>query len=1095
MRTIRRLPGGVGRVAWLGAVAAAVVCSTWSLRAQNPVPESIPQTVRFNRDIRPILSDKCFRCHGPDSATRRANLRLDDPEAVLKDATRTSPVDGSMQVISPGDRDHSALMRRITATDPARRMPFRGEPLSAREVTLIGRWIDQGATYEPFWSFMAPRRPETPTVEHVDWPRNAIDLFVLDRLEREGLMPSPEADRAALLRRVTFDLTGLPPTLAELDAFMTDDSPDAYEEAVDRLLASTRHGERMAAVWLAAARFADSSGYFADQRRDMSRWRDWVIDAFNRNLPFDRFTIEQLAGDLLPNATRDQVIASGFNRNHRTNSEMGIIEQEFFVENVVDRVATTGTVWLGLTVGCARCHDHKFDPITQKEFYQFYAYFNSIAESGIGQKTGNTPPLIHAPTPEQQAQLTAIEGRIAAAEKQLADLRPAIDTAQRAWEQSIGDSDPIDGDRHDGLTAHFPLASESERTFDGRRFVDGGSTGRRGPKTLDAYLQKPDPNLYSNVFGGGRAVTLAAWIDPTVPTGPIITRTLLDAPRGQGFSLLLEDGKLQLNLVGGNAGLWMDNDSGHVETANPVALNGRHHVAATYDGSRQIEGVSIYVDGEAQDLTVLFNGLGPQDPTEHPLRIGAGGGPDRFCGSIWDVRVYDHPLTPDQVTALAEPAALAEIAAIPPARRTPSQIRKIDSYFLRHQADARIDAARIAQLREERPGVTPPRYPKPAVTVDTVLAELKAARKQEADFEDTLPTVMVMRELPEPRAAHLLIRGNYDRPGDKVERATPAWLPPMPAGAPNNRLGLATWLVDPSHPLTARVAVNRYWEMAFGTGLVKTADNFGSQGEPPSHPELLDWLATEFVRTGWDVKAMQKLIVTSATYRQRSSVTADLLQQDPGNRLLARGPRYRLPAEMVRDQLLAVSGLLVDTLGGPSTKPYQPEGLWAGTMADYEQDHGDSLYRRSVYTFVRRSVPPPSLSLFDLAARDNTAVSSSRTNTPLQALTLMNDVAALEAARMLAERMLTEGGATAADRIAFAFRLATARQPSDAETEVLLRSLRSFGERYQRDRDAAFELVSQGEHPRDETLDVADLAAHAAVASLIFNLDEVVTQH
>ncbi len=1094
MRTILRLTRVLQRVGWLGAVAAAVVCSTWSLRAQELASEPLPQTIRFNRDIRPILSDKCYRCHGPDSGTRRAGLRLDGEDVVAKDATRSTPA-GSMKVIAPGNPDRSAVMHRITATDPAQRMPYRTEPLEDREVRLIRRWIEQGAKYEPHWSFIPPVRADLPAVQHADWPRNPIDGFVLARLEREGLQPSPEVDRHTLLRRVTFDLIGLPPTLGELNAFLGDDSPDAYEKVVDRLLSLPQYGERMAATWLAAARFADSSGYFADQRRDMSRWRDWVIDAFNRNLAFDRFTIEQLAGDLLPNATLDQVIASGFNRNHRTNSEMGIIEQEFFVENVVDRVATTGTVWLGLTVGCARCHDHKFDPITQKEFYQFFAYFNSIAESGIGQKTGNTPPVIHAPTPEQQSQLAAIEDRIEAAEQQLAGLRPAIAAAQREWEGSIGEADPLVGVPEDGLTAHFPLASATERTFDGRRFVDGGSAGGRGPKTLDAYLQQPDPNLYANVFGGGRAVTLAAWIEPVVATGPVITRTLLDAPRGQGFSLLLEDGKLQLNLVGGNAGLWMDNDSGHVETAEPVALRGRHHVAATYDGSRQIEGVSIYVDGELQELTVLFNGLGPQDPTEHPLRIGAGGGTDRFRGSIWDVRVYDRSLTPDQIAALAEPASLGEIASIRPAQRTPSQNHKIDSYFLTHQADARIDADRIAQLRKERPGVTPPRYPKPAVTVNTVLAELNAARHQKAELEDTLPTVMVMQELPRPREAHLLIRGNYDRRGDKVDRATPSWLPPMPAGAPNDRLGLARWLVDPSHPLTARVAVNRYWEMAFGTGLVKTADNFGSQGELPSHPELLDWLATEFVRTGWDVKAMQRLIVTSATYRQQSSVTADLLQQDPDNRMLARGPRYRLPAEMVRDQLLAVSGLLVDTIGGPSTKPYQPDGLWAGTMAEYEQDRGDSLYRRSLYTFVRRSVPPPSLSLFDLAERDNTAVSSSRTNTPLQALNLMNDEAALEAARMLAERMMTNGGATAAARIAYAFRLATARQPSDAEITVLLKSLQSYGMRFQWDREAALEFVSHGEHARDENLDVADLAAHAAVASLIFNLDEVVTKH
>ena len=1095
MRSIPRSTVIPRQIGWLNALVLTLACSTSSLLAQGPDPEPLPETVQFNRDIRPILSDKCYRCHGPDSGTRRAGLRLDDAEAVLKDAVRGAPADGVLRVIAPGDPDRSAVMHRITASDPGRRMPYGEAPLAPREVALIARWIEQGAQYEPHWAFIAPARPAPPAVRSAAWPRNPIDAFILARLEREGLQPSPAADRRTLLRRVTLDLTGLPPTPAEVAAFVADESPDAYENAVERLLASPRYGERMAAAWLAAARYADSSGYFADQRRDMSRWRDWVIDAFNRNLTFDRFTIEQLAGDLLPNATLDQKIATGFNRNHRMNSEMGIIAEEFFVESVVDRVSTTGTVWLGLTVGCARCHDHKFDPITQEEFYRLFAYFNSIAESGIGQKTGNTPPLVHAPTPEQQAELDAIEERIAAAEAQLAEFRPQIDEAQRLWEQSIGDAEPVVGVQEDGLTAHFPLSSPRERHFDGRRFVDGGSAGRRGPKTLDAYLQDPDPNAFDGVYGGGQALTLAAWIEPEAATGPIITRTLLDTPRGQGFSLLLADGRLQLNLVGGNTGLWMDNDSGHVKTVAALTPGSRRHVAATYDGSRQIEGVALYVDGERQALKVLFNGLGPQDPTEHPLRVGAGGGPERFRGSIWDVRVYDRALAPEQVAALAEPASLAEIAAVPPARRTPAQAHKIDSYFLAHQADARIDAARIEARRRERPSVSPPRYPKPDVTVGTVLAELGALRQQKAEFLNTVPTVMVMQELPQPRDAHLLLRGNYDRPGRKVERGTPAWLPPPPAGAPDNRLGLAMWLVDPSHPLTARVAVNRFWEMNFGTGLVKSTDNFGAQGDLPSHPALLDWLATEFVRSGWDMKAMHRLIVTSATYRQSSAVTPALQEADPDNRLLARGPRYRLPAEMLRDQLLAVSGLLVDTIGGPSVKPYQPAGLWAGSLARYEQGHGEDLYRRSLYTYVRRTVPPPSMSLFDVADRDNPSVSTNPTNTPLQALNLMNDVAALEAARVLAERMLTDGGATRAERLAFAFRLATAREPSEPELGVLLNSLENFDERYRRDREAATSLVSHGEHPRDESLDVAELAAHAAVASLILNLDEVLTKH
>ena len=1065
-----------------------MVCATWSVLAQNAPAESLPQTIGFNRDIRPILSDKCYRCHGPDSGARRAGLRLDSAEAVAKDAARNTAEEGVLKVIAPGDPEHSTVMHRIRASDSRRRMPFGGDPLSDREVRLIGRWIEQGAKYEPVWSFVAPVRPELPKVSNPAWPKNAIDAFVLEQLEREGLKPSPETDRATLIRRVTFDLTGLPPTPAEVDAFLADKSPNAYEKVVDRLLASPRYGERMAVSWLAAARFSDTYGLYFDQRKEMSPWRDWVINAFNQNKPFDQFTIEQLAGDLLPNPTLEQKVATGFNRNTRMTSEGGALEEEFFPEVVIDRVATTGTVWLGLTVGCARCHDHKFDPLTQKEFYQFYAYFNSIPESGLAQHAGNTPPLVYVPSPEQQAELKKFDERIAAAEKQLAALRPAIEEGQREWEKSLGDSNPVVGQLEHGLTGYFPLATEAERRFDGKRFVDGGTAGRRGRTRLDAYLHNTDENGFDNNFGDGNAFTMAAWIEPDVPTGPIITRTLLDTPRGKGLSLLLKDGKLQLNMVGASGIGWMDMDAGHVETADPVVLNGRHHVAATYDGSRMIQGVSMYVDGKPVKLKVLHRNLGPFYPTRDPLRIGAGGGSDRFRGAIWDVRLYELPLTPDQVAAVAEPASLAAIAAILPAERSRPQADKIDSYFLEHEAALWVEGPTQREATRRRRA-------KDRVTVDTIMAELREAQRQKEDFEDGLPTTMVMQELPEPREAHVLIRGNYDQPGDIVQRGTPSWLPAMPAGAPNNRLGLAMWLVDPSNPLTARVAVNRYWEMAFGTGLVKSADNFGSQGDLPSHQELLDWLATEFVRTGWDIKAMQKLIVRSATYRQSSTVTPELLEKDPDNRLLARGSRFRLPAEMVRDQQLVVSGLLVEKIGGFSVKPYQPAGVWDGAFnIKYEQDHGESLYRRSLYTFWRRTSPPPSLAIMDAADRDNPTVSSSRTNTPLQALSLMNDVAVLEASRMLAERMMTEGGLTSPDRVAFAFRLATAHQPTETKLNALLTALRGFRERYQGDREAALKLLSQGEHPRNETLDVADLAAHTAVASLIFNLDEVITK-
>ena len=1052
----RFLPSRVGfwRVGVVGTLV--LVCLTWSsLRAQNAPDAPIPETVRFNRDIRPILSDKCFTCHGPSSTGRRANLRLDD-EAAAK-----------AKVIVPGDPEHSLVIQRITSTDTRRRMPRQGEALSERDVKILTRWIEQGAEYEPWWSFAAPVRAQLPTVKDASWPKNEIDYFILDRLEKEGLRPSPEADRTTIIRRVTLDLTGLPPTLAEVDAFLADESPDAYEKVVDRLLASPHYGERMAATWMAVARFADTIGYQADYARDMHRWRDWVIGAYNRNLPFDQFTTEQLAGDLLPNATQDQITATGFNRLHRLMAETGSNPDEYWVENVLDRTTTMGTVWLGLTLGCARCHDHKYDPIAQKDVYQFYSFFNNSAESGVGLKGGNSPPVMAAPTPEQQARLKELEDKVTAAEEQVADFRPEIEKAQRAWERSLEDGNPVVGAMSDNLVAYFPLSSEAENRFDGKRFVEGGTINRLGPKN---------------------AFTMAAWIEPDAPSGPILTRTSMNA-KLRGYQFMLKDGKLQLNLA---TGYWMD-EAIHVETKEPVALSGRHHVAATYDGSYQVWGVRVYVDGKQVPLNLLFNAIGypslelPADP----LRIGAGGGPERFRGSISDVRLYDVPLSPAEIVALAEPTTIAEIAAIDPTQRTNAQAGKIDAYFLENQAIGLVDRVRRTgrqnqQRRRQRETAK--------VTLERSLAAVKDARREKEAFEDTLPTVMVMQELPEPRQAHILLRGNWETPGEKVDPGTPSWLPPMPAGAPRNRLGLAQWLMDPSNPLTARVVVNRYWEKYFGTGLVKSTDNFGSQGDQPSHPELLDWLATDYPRVNWDVKGMQKLIVTSATYRQASRVTPALLERDPDNRLLARAPRFRLPGEMVRDQALAIAGLLSPTIGGPSVKPYQPEGLWDVTNNTYDPGHGEDLYRRSLYTYWKRSVAPPSLAMFDVAERDNPAVVHNRTNTPLQALALMNDVTYLEAARMFAERMLTEGGTTDQDRIAYAFRLATAREPNETQFTVLLEELQSFRERYRTDEEAALKVLSQGEHPRNETLDVSELAAHAVVASLILNLDQVVTR-
>ncbi|MEO7652986.1 MAG: DUF1553 domain-containing protein [Bryobacteraceae bacterium] len=1025
--------------------------------------------VVFNRDVRPIFSDKCYTCHGPDKANRKTNLRFD----VEADAMANL---GKHFAIVPGDPSRSEMIRRVTTDNKALRMPpvYTGVKLTDREIDVLRRWVEQGAKWQKNWSLIPPVRAAYPNLKNREWAKNGIDYFVLDRLEREGWKPSPEADRPTLIRRVSLDLTGLPPTPAEVDAFLKDTSPDAYEKVVDRLLASPRYGERMAVRWLDAARYADTSGYQNDGERDMWRWRDWVIDAWNSNMPFDQFTVEQIAGDLLPHPKPSQRIATGFNRNHRGNSEGGIVPEEYAVEYVVDRVDATSTVWLGLTMGCARCHDHKYDPLKQKEFYQMFAYFNNIPEKGRALKFGNSPPVFPAPTPAQQAMLNDLDDRTRTAEKRYTSIAGDLEKAQRAWEKDARKrgvpgwtlerellahyaldgslagraADPLTGKDVpakflNGEAEYGPGSKGKAASFDGKRYIDAGNVGDFG------YFDK---------------FTMSAWIYPTASDGAILTRTL-DSPDGGGYGLHLKQGKLLLNLVA----RFLD-DSLRLETERGLELNRWHHVTATYDGSREAKGVRLYIDGENQKLKVIIDELNQSFDSKEPLRIGGGGGPEnRFQGRIADVRLYHVPLTAAEAAVLATPASIGEIAAIEPAKRTTGQAEKIERYFLEKEAPAAV--------REAWQQVT----------------DLRRARKQ---LLESLPTVMVMEESPKPRDTFLLLRGAYDKPGEKVMPGVPSALPPLPEGAPNNRLGFARWLVDPANPLTARVTVNRFWQMFFGAGLVKTVEDFGSQGEWPSNPELLDWVATEFIGNKWNVKGIVKTIVMSATYQQSSRVTPELIQKDPENRLLARGPRFRLPAEMVRDQALAVSGLLVEKTGGPSVRPYQPAGLWRelSNGGEYQPDTGDGLYRRTMYTFWKRTVSPPAMLTFDSALRETCTVRESRTNTPLQALTLMNNVTYVETSRNLAQRMMIEGGRAPAERIAYGFRLATAREPGEKKGRILLDSFHHYLDRYQTDRAAAEKLVSEGDSPRKKDLNVSELAAYTTVASLILNLDETVTK-
>ena len=1033
--------------------------------ATGAAPERV---VDFAREVRPILSANCFSCHGPDEATRQRGLRLDVQDGLFEDRGRL----GGPAVVA-GDAEESRLYQRLVTGSSRLRMPRDADPLTDEQIETVRLWIDQGAEWESHWAFIPPERAAVPPVSDPEWVRNPIDNFVLARLDAEGLGPSAEADRATLLRRVTLDLTGLPPTPGDLAAFLNDDSPDAYERAVDRLLGSDRYGERMATEWLDAARYADTNGYQTDGERTMWRWRDWVIDAYNANMPFDQFTIEQLAGDMLPNATRDQRIATAFNRNHSQNGEGGIVVDEFLVEYAVDRVETTSTVWLGLTLGCARCHDHKFDPLSQREFYEVLANFNNIPERGKAFKYVNSPPLITAPTAEQDAELAELDERLREAREAFAALEADATAAQAAWERSLANAGRVDWTLRDDLLAHHALdgdiAGVHNGTFvtgvleDGQpQFVDGrigDAAAFDGQRFINAGLS---PSVgYDDPF------TLAAWIYPTASSGVIVSRADAGDQGEVGWGLYLEEGKFRFNMS-----TRILDDGVSAETLEDVRLNEWQHVLATYDGSKTPGGMRIYVNGESRELKPMLDLVGNRMPQRYPLRIGASGSTKpRFEGVIDDVRIYGAALTPELVGVVATAEPITAIARISPDRRTPAQAEKLRLAFLNQYAPPEIlEASRnVSTLERER-----------------------------EDLWASFPTVMVMEEMAERRPTFRLNRGAYDNPGEEVFPGVPAVLPPLPEGEEASRLAFARWLVDPDHPLTARVTVNRFWQMYFGTGLVKTVENFGTQGEYPSHPELLDWLATTFIDSGWDMKALQRAIVTSAAYRQASKVTAEEFEADPENRLIARGPRLRLPAQMIRDQALALSGLLVEQLGGPSVKPYQPEGLWAdmveGGYGDYVLGEGDDLYRRSLYTFWKRTLGPPTLMTFDSSTRETCIVRTGRTNTPLQALNLMNDVTYVEAARRLAERMMTEGGETPAERVDFAYRLATAHRPSPDAEAILVDGFERHLERYQSDRGAALDLISQGESARDETLDVAELASYTMVANLILNFDGTITK-
>lgn len=1024
--------------------------------------------VDFNFQIRPLLADRCFPCHGPDAKSRKAKLRLDVREGALGTDKSGKPI------IKPGNPAASEVVRRIFTSDPDDHMPPPESKLSltSAEQELIRTWIAQGAEFKQHWAFLPVESVTVPEVTDRRWTRNEIDAFVLSRLEREGLKPAPEASRETLIRRLSFDLTGLPPTLAEIDAFLADTSPDAYEKVVDRLLASPHYGEWMAVEWMDLARFADTFGYQADVDCDLSPWRDWVIRAFNENLPYDQFLTWQLAGDLLPHATRDQILATAFNRLHRQTNEGGSIEEEFRTEYVVDRVNTFGTAMLGLTVQCARCHDHKFDPISQRDYYSLAAFFNSIDESGLYSHFTRAMPtpvmLLWQGDAEQRH--AALLDRIAAAKAKLkqiaADAQPRFET----WLKTNADASPVlprpvvrlAFEAIDGAKTPNAVSTNSVDLIDGPVLVPGrvgqamkfsgdnsavvqgaGGFRRTDPFSFDLWLKPTEKQARAVVFHCSRA-----WTDSG----------------SRGYELVLDEGRPFFALIH----FWPGNALA-VRAKEALPLGAWSHLAVTYDGSSHAAGVRLYLNGAPVATEVVRDSLykdirhlavwGDAEVGSIHLTLAGRFRDSGFKdGLIDEFQAFDTELTASEVAALAAVSDPARVA--PPATW-------LDHYLARHDAEYREAEAALKRLR---------------VAEDDLITPVRE--------------IMVMKELPQPRPTFVLKRGAYDAPGERVQRDVLERIFPFPAAYPRDRLGLARWVTDPRNPLTARVAVNRMWNLHFGRGLVATTWDFGSQGELPTHPQLLDWLAKRFVDSGWDAKALHKLIVMSATYRQSSQAGQELLARDPENRLLARGPKHRLAAEQIRDAALAASGLLNTTIGGPSVKPYQPPGVWeeSGTGKTYVQDHGDKLYRRSLYTFWRRTAPPPAMLTFDATTREVCTAKREITTTPLQALVLLNDTQFVEAARVLAAQLARKHPSDLDARGVDAFRILIGRPPDDRERDILHQLLAEQRAVFARDPAAAARLLATGEAPRDASLPADDLAATTVLVSTVMNTDEFVVE-
>jgi hypothetical protein len=1047
----------------LPAILASLLVAASASIAAAAEPE-----IEYNRDIRPILVDNCFACHGADSAARQADLRLDVRETALE-----------MGAIVPGDLSESGLVDRIESDDPDLVMPppATKKSLKPEQKELLKKWIASGAEYQPHWSFIPPVRPAVPEVNDKAWVKNPIDAFVLAKLESMGLKPAPEADRRTLARRLSLDITGLPPDPAAVEAFVNDQSPDAYEKFVDQLMDSKQWGEHRGRHWLDVARYADTHGIHFDNYREIWAYRDWVIKALNQNKPFDQFTIEQLAGDLLPNRTLDQVVASGFNRCNITTNEGGAIAEEYLVLYNRERTETVAQTWLGMTAGCAVCHDHKFDPLSQREFYSLAAFFNNTTQGAMDGNISNTPPIMQIPRAEDEERWNAIDAEIAAAQERVEERKQQ---ARAAFDQWLASADVDALAKSVPTDALYLAASLSEGQGKSTKIqVEGkdrdvpltdkaswqeGNAGGKALQTTGAAFELADVGDFER----DQPFSVSAWVklNPNDTSGAVVAR-MDNTSKHRGWDLWVQGRRVGMHVIN----QWPDNAL-KVVAQGQVEGNKWTHVTVSYDGSSKASGVKIYYNGEEQKTNVEADKLSDTVKTAVPLKLGQRHTAEPLPGfAIEDLRIYTKSLLAGEVAALAKTSRFAALLAKPAEERTPAEKDELYSWWLGTSDEEFKSAAGVVTALESE---------KSAIVARGAIA-------------------YVMQEKNEPPMAFILNRGEYDQRKDPVSPGTPKILPPMAEELPRNRLGFAQWLLEPDHPLTARVTVNRFWQEVFGDGIVRSSGDFGTTGDLPSNQPLLDWMAIEFREQGWDMKKFFKLILTSSTYRQAAINTPEKLAKDPENRFLSRGPRYRMDAEMVRDYALASSGILVPKIGGPSVKPYQPEGVWeavamiGSNTRDYKQDSGESLYRRSMYTFWKRSAPPASMEILNAPNREECTVRRERTNTPLQALVTLNDPQFVEAARFLAERTLKEA-ADDEGRLKFIVQRVLVRPLRDREQQILSESLRELRTYYTENAEDAQKLAAVGESKPDASMNAVELATWTMMANQLMNLDEVLNK-